>query len=98
MHAKTRKPMAKHLIAEQASKVRKDFLQIDSQVALTFSSIALATSNEEKKRRTTLTARRAYDTITRLRNYIDLTDAESDALDRNLEQLKGELLRLGENL
>ena len=97
MPAKTRNRVPQHDIADWANKARRDFLQIDSQVALTFSGIALAASNEEKKRRTTRTARTAYDTIMRLRNSVDLTDAEKCKLDQNLEQLKSELLRLGEN-
>jgi len=84
-------------IADQANSVRRDFLQIDSRMALTFSGIALAAGSEEKRRRTTRTARKAYDTIMRLRNDIHLTDAEKGKLDRNLQQLKSELLRLGEN-
>jgi hypothetical protein len=84
-------------IGDSGNNARRDFLQIDSQVALTFSGIALAASNEEKRRRNTRTARTAYDTIMRLRNGVDLTDAENIKLDRNLEQLRSELLRLGEN-
>lgn len=97
MPTKTRNRIAQHGIADCANRAKRDFLQIDSHVALTFSGIALAASNEEKKKRTTRTARTAYDTIMRLRNGVDLTDAEKCKLDRNLEQLKSELLRLGEN-
>lgn len=98
MPTRTHNQTPKGGIAGQANEARRDFLQIDSQVALTFSGIALAASNEEKRRRTTRTARTAYDTIMRLRSGVDLSDAERDKLDRNLEQLKRELLRLGENL
>ena len=92
MPTKTRVRSPKRRSADRDNQARRDFLQIDSQVALTFSGMALAAGNEEKKRRTTRTARKAFDTITRLRNDVELTDAENDKLDRNLEQLKTELL------
>jgi len=74
-----------------------DFLQIDSQVALTFSGIALKTSDPEKKNRTTRTARRAHDAIVRLRTDIELNQVETDKLEANLQRLKSELQRLGES-
>lgn len=76
--------------------VRADFLRIDSQIALTFCGIALATDDWEKRTRTTRLARRAYDTIIRLRLNIELTNVEADKLDRNLQRLKSELTTLGE--
>ena len=74
-----------------------DFLQLDSQVALTFSSIALQTNDPEKRKRTTQTARTAYDTIARLRGNVELTKAESDHLDVNMKRLKSELQSLGQS-
>ena len=82
---------------EQATRVRRDFLQIDSEIGLTFSSIALTTNYEDKRRRTTQTARKAYDTVTRLKNDIHLSDAEKARLDRNLLRLRKDLQCLGEN-
>ena len=73
-----------------------DFLRIDSEVGLTFSGIALFATDRETRRRTTNAARKAYDTIGRLRGQIVLTDAEEAALDRNLLRLKGELQSLGQ--
>jgi len=73
-----------------------DFLRIDSEVRLTFSSIALLATDRETRRRTTNAARKAYDTIARLRGQIVLTDAEEATLDRNLLRLKGELQSLGQ--
>lgn len=73
-----------------------DFLRIDSEVGLTFSGIALVATDRETRGRTTNVARKAYDTITRLRERIVLTDAEEAALDHNLLRLKGELQSLGQ--
>jgi hypothetical protein len=84
--------------AVDTNRARADFLLIDAEVALTFAGIALAAKDEEKKRRTTQTARKAYDTILRLRKNADLTDAEGIKLDRSLLRLKSELQRLGETI
>ena len=75
-----------------------DFLQVDCEIALTFSSIALETNDQGKKIRTTRTARKAYDSIMRLRKNIEFTEAERQKLDANLQRLKDELQRLGERL
>jgi hypothetical protein len=82
--------------AEQTNRMGAQFLQIDSEIALTFSSIASGASDEEKRRRATQTARKAYDTIRRLRKNILLTDVERDRLEANLQRLKSELQRLGQ--
>jgi len=88
--------MIRSMTLKNAERVGSDFLRIDSQVGLTFSGTALATDNEEKRRRTTAIARKAHDTITRLRPSIELTNAEESELDRNLLRLKRELQILGE--
>lgn len=82
----------------KVNHVRADFLRIDAEVALTFSSIASMAKDgdEEKKRRTTKAARRAYDTILRLREKVELTDAEETKLDESMQRLKKELQSLGE--
>ena len=81
----------------RTSKVGADFLQVDSEIALTFSGIALRTSDPEKRSRTTQAARKAYETIMRLRKNINLNEGERDQLDANLQRLKNELQRLGES-
>lgn len=81
----------------RGNRARANFLQVDSEIALTFSSIALEAIDPEKRRRTIHTARRAYDTIVRLRVDVDLTDAENDKLDINLRRLKIELQSLGQS-
>jgi len=84
-------------VAQRANKLKADFLQIDSQVALTFSGIALTASDPEKRKRTILTARKAYNTIMRLRQDVDLTKGERNKLDVNVARLRSELQRLGQN-
>ena len=97
MTTKRRKATPKRPAAD-ANRARADFLLIDSGVALTFCGIALAANNEEKRRRTTKMARKAYDTILRLRESADLNDADATKLDRTLLRLKSELQRLGETV
>jgi len=80
---------------ERTNTIGAEFLQIDSEIALTFCGIAHATTDEGKRNRAAQTARKAYDTIMRLRKGIKLTDVQSDRLDANLQQLKSELQRLG---
>ena len=79
------------------SRAGAKFLQTDSAIALTLTGIALQTTNPEKKRRLTKVARKAYDSIMRLRKKIDLNEAERDKLDANLQRLKGEIQRLEES-
>jgi len=88
--------MPKRDPAEQAVRVGRDFLQIDSEIALTFCGLALAAKDEEKRRRTIRSARKAYDTITQLRKGINLTDVQRNKLNANLLRLKEELQSLGE--
>lgn len=79
---------------EQTNRAGVQFLQVDAEVALTLSGIALKTSIREKKMRNTHAARRAYDTIMRLRRNLDLEENENKRLEASLKQLKGELERL----
>jgi len=84
--------------AERSNRLGANFLQVDSEIALTFARMALETSNRDKKDRTALTAHKAYDTIVRLRKGIHLSDAEREKLDANLRRLKIELQKLGQSL
>ena len=93
----TRLDLAAKRLHGRTSRVGADFLRIDSEIALTFSGLALQTSDPEKKRRETRSARKAYDAISRLREKINLNEAESEKSDANLQRLKRELQRLGES-
>jgi septal ring factor EnvC (AmiA/AmiB activator) len=85
-------------VVNSTNRVAADFLRIDSEVALTLSGIALAATDEATRRHTTMVARRAYDTIARLKERIELTGAERDKLDANLQRVKTELQSLGQIL
>src|SRR5215471_6656621 len=90
--------VSKNWPADRVNSLGVNFLQVDSEIALTFASMALETKNMEKRTRTTQTAQKAYDTIMRLRKGIRLTDAERDRLDANLRRLKDELQSLDRSL
>jgi hypothetical protein len=85
-------------LVNSMNRVAADFLRIDSQVALTFSGIALAATDESTRRRTTMVARRAYETIVRLGRLIELTEGERNKLDTNLQRVQSELQSLGQIL
>jgi hypothetical protein len=95
--AKRTESMPKSWPGNRTNQLRADFLLIDSQVALTFSGIALGASDQEKRKRTIRTARTAYDAIERLRKGIDLSYAEKTKLDANIDRLKNELESLGQS-
>lgn len=83
-------------LKSRTNLLRANFLQIDSEIALTFANLALTATSPEKKRRTAQTARRAFDAIMRLREDTDLGDADKDKLEANLRRLKSELQSLGQ--
>lgn len=83
---------------DDANTANVNFLKTDLETALTFSRMALETSDPVKKNRTTRAARRAYDTITRLRRNVHPRQADADFLKKNLGLLKSDLLRLGESV
>lgn len=80
----------------RTNKLRVEFLKVDCNIVLTFAGIALTTTNPEKRRSTTESARKAYDTILRLRKGADLSVTEADKLEANLRRLKGKLHDLGQ--
>jgi hypothetical protein len=88
-------PMRQTLDA-QTNRLRANFLQVDSEIALTFSDIAMHASDHEKRKRTAQTARKAYDAIVQLSEHTDLDDAEGNKLEANLRRLKHELRNLGQ--
>jgi len=83
-------------LESRTNKLRAGFLQVDCEIALTFASIASGASNQETRRRTIEIARKAYDTIVRLRKDTGLSDAQADKLEADLLRLKNELQTLGQ--
>ena len=83
--------------ASQLNQTSVDFLKIDLDTALSFAGIALETSdNPEKKTRNQQNARHGYDTIVRLLPRVSPSVDDGKVLARKLEQLKSELVKLGE--
>lgn len=80
----------------RTNRLRANFLQVDCEIALTFSNIALQTSDQERRKRTATSARKAYDTILRFKPGTDLGDADRDKLEAKLLRLKSELQSLGQ--
>lgn len=78
-----------------ANRVGAQFLLVDAEIALTLSSLALRTSSTENRERQSKEALKAYQTITRLRRNLDLSQAEDNKLDAKLERLRSELQQLG---
>jgi len=83
---------------DRMNRTSMDFLRIDLDTALTFSSVALQTDDMSKKHRNQRAARRAYDTVLRLIKKVTLTDAEARVFAQSLGRLKSDLENLGEIL
>ena len=83
---------------EDANTASVNFLKIDLETGLTFSRMALRTSDPAGRHRNTRAARRAYDTITRLLSQVQPRQIDSELLSKNLRLLRSDLLRLGERV
>jgi hypothetical protein len=94
------KPTVDEFLSTQSrvNKVSVDFLKVDLQAALTFASLALEADDGDKRERNRRSARKAYDTITRLIDRVTLAEEEAESLKQDLERLKSDLVRLGEDL
>ena len=97
--AATRISLDQYLSAiEDANTASVNFLKIDLETALTFSQMALRTSDPTGRHRNARAARRAYDTIMRLREQVHPGRVDSELLSKNLRLLKADLVRLGEHV
>ena len=83
-------------IGQQLNATNADFLKVDVETALTFTQMALDTDNQEKRDRNRGNARKAYDTISRLRERVVLTPAQEKHLNKQMQRLTRELTELGE--
>lgn len=96
-YAAPKPTMAELLLHEQEfNHVSVDFLKIDMATALTFAGIAQQTDDVVKKRRNQRAARKAYDTVRKLAQKVELNHDDADVLSSGLARLKSELLALGE--
>jgi hypothetical protein len=81
---------------QQLNATNVDFLKIDVETALTFTQLALATDNKEKKERNRKNARKAYDTILRMWNSVTLTPSQEGYIHEKMSRLKSDLDLLDE--
>ncbi len=72
------------------------FLRADLNIALTLAAVALRTGDGERRSRSRLNARRAYDTVLRLTSKLRLSADDATALGEKIRDLKAVLLDLGE--
>jgi hypothetical protein len=73
-----------------------DFLKVDVETALTFSTIAMQTYDPARKQRNRKNARKGYDTILRFMSKVPLGEEDAHYLSGRLQQLKSNLQNLGE--
>ena len=83
-------------IREDINRTCVELLLTDSNVALTFLSIAETTENQETADRNVHNARKAYDFIQSSRVRYVFTDAQTMTLDTNLVEAKARLEALGQ--
>jgi hypothetical protein len=67
-----------------ANAVMLEFLKIDLDMAMTFIEIAVSPTSAERTARCRGEARRAYDTVPRMMNRIDLSQAEAGEIQKRL--------------
>jgi hypothetical protein len=83
---------------KRLTRASSDFLKLDVATALTFAGIAVSSEDPIKKARNQRAARKAYDTVLHLIGRVELTDSDAETLKQNLERLKSELRKLGEEV
>jgi len=81
---------------ERMTRASIEFLKIDIQTALTFLEIARQTDNEERKRRNIQSAGKAYDTVLRFVDRVQLGTDDLQTINTGLERLRSELEEFGE--
>lgn len=85
-------------LSEQLNARKVDLIKVDLETAFTFAKIAQeAADNQAKRIRNRQHARRGYDAVRHFLETARLEQAERDAIDRKIDQLKGLLGELGES-
>ena len=92
------KPTVDELLAsrERMNRASAEFLKLDLRTALTFVGIARQTGDQIRKRRNCMAARRAYDTVLRLADKVQLGVEDRRDVSQGLKRLRTELEALGE--
>jgi hypothetical protein len=78
------------------NKTGTDFLKADLEAALTFADIARTAEDAEERERNRRAARRAYDTIVRLINKVELNSEDANVMRSKLARLKSDLSEMDE--
>jgi|SRR5215471_6067881 len=92
------KPTMDELLAsrERMNRVSLEFLETDLETALTFVEIARQTSDDSRRKRTCSAARRAYESVQKFVNKVELSAEHGKQVALGLKRLKSELEGLGE--
>ena len=93
-------PPQKNSIATDFNQKGTDFLKVELQTGLTFASIAAGEEpGSEKRTKNQGNARKAYETVLRLRNRVEIpTEAATRDIQNGLDRLRSALEKLGEKV
>lgn len=93
-----RKPTPDEFLAtvRLCNRASVNFLKTDLNTALTFSAIAMQAHERSKRDRMRQNARKAYDTVLRFMQRVELTPQDAQFLTSNLNRLRADLISLGE--
>jgi len=94
------KPTMDEILAsrERLNRASTNFLKIDIETALTFLRAARQTTDATRRRRNQAAALRAFNTVTKLMERVNLSHEDVRTIVLGLEQLRSELEELGEVL
>lgn len=81
---------------ERVNRASVEFLKVDLQTALTFVGIARQTNDESRRKRARAVARKAYETLSKFVNRVNLSSENERQVHLGLKRLKSELETLGE--
>lgn len=96
-HAKAPPTIAEMLESRKdLLRASRDFLKIDLETALIFAKSARETTDNSRRKRNVLAARKAYNVLTKLSSKVDLSLSDKALMKRGLNRLKAELEQLGE--
>ena len=81
---------------ERMNRASVEFLKTDLETALTFVKIARQTRDVSRRKRTCRAARKAYETLAKFIQKVDLSTESARQVGLGIKQLKSELESLGE--
>ena len=89
----------KSTIASDFNKKGAEFLKVEVETGLTFANIALSEEPGSQERiKNQSNARKAYQTVLRLRDRVEKPEATSRSIQNGLDQLRSALIKLGEDV